>query len=117
MTSNTGAVIPIIAADGGFQLDSIELNRTVSQIRKHENGFEIIFTDEKVVHAQYVICTVPISQYQQRKITIDFIPERWFELINSIPFVNYANCWVLLEHEDEESLDPNMFIYIPTRYY
>ena len=33
----------------------------------------------------------------------------------SIPFVNFANCWVLIDEEDEKRLNTQMFYYLPTR--
>jgi len=116
MTSNTSAVIPIIAKEGQFNLDHVQLGKTVIRIRKMDEKFELIFDDGEVICSNYVISTVPISQYNHEKLKIDFMTEEKLKLIRSIPFVHFANCWVLLDEADEKSLDSDMFIYIPTRY-
>ena len=118
MTSNSGACVPIIASEGNFDLDRVELNTKISKISKCEKTqkFTLTLSDGSQIEADFVICTVPISMYQQGKIEIDFMPKRRMELFNSISYVHFANCWVLLDEKDEESLQPYMFHYLPTRY-
>ena len=118
MTSNTSACVPIIASEGNFDLDRVELNTKISKISKCDKTqkFTLTLSDESQIDADFVICTVPISMYQKRKIEIDFMPKRRLELFNSISYVHFANCWVLLDEKDEESLKPYMFHYLPTRY-
>ena len=117
MTSNTGACVEIIASEGKFDLSRVELNKKVSKISKSEETqkFTLAFSDNSKIEADFVICTIPISMYQQRKIEIEFMTERKMELFNSISFVHFANCWVLLDEKEEEHFKPYMFHYLPTR--
>ena len=117
MTSDTGACLKIIASDGGFDLKKIELKKEVIKISKNESTqkFQLVFSDGSIINSDYVISTVPISMYKRQKLEIEFLTETVKNLLDSISFVNFANCWVLIDEEDEKRLNTRMFYYLPTR--
>ena len=117
MTSDTGACLKIIASDGGFDLKKIELKKEVIKISKNESTqkFQLVFSDGSIINSDYVISTVPISMYQRQKLEIEFLTATVKNLLDSISFVNFANCWVLIDEEDEKRLNTRMFYYLPTR--
>ena len=116
MTSDTGASLKILAHDGNFDLGSVEHQKKVTRIGKKSDKFVLTFSDDSKIEADYCICTVPISMYKSGKIEIDFLPQKHKELFESISFVNFANCWVLIDESDERGINQNMFHYLPTRY-
>lgn len=116
MTSNTEAAIAEIAKDGNFDLKQIELNRTVVKIRQEAGQFTLLFQDGEIVHADNVIITVAVPIFQQRKIDIDFMPAGRYKMFDSIPFVDFANCWVLCDQSDEKHFDETKLMYLPARY-
>ena len=117
MTSDTGACLKIIASDGGFDLKKIELERKVIKISRNKftQKFQLEFSDGSVTMANFVISTVPISMYKSQKLEIKFLTETVKNLLDSISFVNFANCWVLIDEEDEKRLNTQMFYYLPTK--
>ena len=117
MTSDTGACLKIIASDGGYDLEKIELKKEVIKISKNESTrrFQLVLSDGSTINADYVISTVPISMYKSQKLEIEFLTETVKNLLDSISFVNFANCWVLIDEEDEKRFNTRMFYYLPTR--
>ena len=117
MTSDTGACLKIIASDGGFDLEKIELKKDVKKISKNESTqkFQLELSDGSIINTDFVISTVPISMYKSQQLEIEFLTETVKNLLDSIPFVNFANCWVLIDEDDEKRLNTQIFYYLPTR--
>ena len=81
---------------------------------KTTQKFQLEFSDGSIINADFVISTVPISMYKSQKLEIEFLTETVKNLLDSIPFVNFANCRVLIDEEDEKRLNTQMFYYSPT---
>ena len=81
----TEAAIAEIARDGDFDLAAVELNKTVVRIER-EKGGEFLLTLEggDTVTAQNVIITVALPIFQQRRIEIDFMPPKRYEMMDRV---------------------------------
>ena len=56
----------------------------------------------------YLVSAVPISQYQSKRLKLEFMTKEKDELISALSLVHYVNCFVLLE-KDQEKLLPGEF--------
>ena len=75
MTSDTSAVIQMIADEGGFDLARVEFGKSVQKISHNGQQFTLHLADEENVTVDVVICTAAISQYTSGRISIDFLPK------------------------------------------
>ena len=52
----------------------------------------------------FLVSAVPISQYQSKRLKIDFMTPEKDELLSALKLVHFVNCFVLLEKDQEHFL-------------
>jgi len=109
VVDDTARIVTGIANEEDYPLDTVKFNYRLVAINQTDDYYTCHFENGKIIEAKSIVLTVPISQLQQRKIAIDFIPESKWAKIDQVPWAHFANVFVLLENCQL----PKMTYYLP----
>ena len=100
VVADTSSIIPGIAAEFGFDLDSILLEHCCVQINWSNKKYELYFSNGSTVIANIVICTVPIGILKGRKIKTNFFDETRLAIFDQVPLGHFSNVFAFVKCEN-----------------